>query len=114
MIIPAHSRVLSNYPFTSLTDLGWQLDTLSPPKVRIPGRDPIRTAHFSWGHSYLTFDVTEAGEMSEFATYARGDDPLLRAETAQAVVLLCAASPKASFEELLAIPGVRESGVDWG
>ncbi|MFD6517281.1 hypothetical protein [Rhodococcus sp. NPDC060176] len=113
MIIPAHTRILSNYPFTALTDLGWRLDTLSPPKVRIPGKDPIRTAHFSWGHSYLTFDVTESGEMSEFATYARGDDPILRAETAQAVVLLCAANPKASFEELLDTTGVSAPDVEW-
>lgn len=109
MIIPIEARILGTYPFSSLADLGWQLDRVSPPKVRIPGKDPIRTAHMSWRHrTYFTFDVTESGEMSEFATFSGDGDELLKADTPHAAVLLAANSPTASLSELLAIPGVSQ------
>lgn len=109
MIIPIETRILGTYPFSALADLGWQLDRVSPPKVRIPGKDPIRTAHMSWrNRTYFTFDVTESGEMSEFATFTGDRDELLMADTAQAAVLLAVRSPGAALDELLAIPGVSQ------
>jgi hypothetical protein len=106
MTFPLAARVLGNYPFNELHARGWVLENMSEPFARLPGRDPVRTAYFSWGHAGFTFDVDENGHMSEFATYVRDEDISLIADTPQAVASLVASSPRASLEELCAIPDV--------
>jgi len=107
------TRFLSNYPFTELCSRGWLLSAVSEPKVRRREIGPIRTAHFSWGNASITFDVNERDQMSEFATYARDEDIMLVAETADAVMALVASSPKASVEQLCEIEGVIEFESRW-
>lgn len=106
MAIPLATRILGIYPFSELHDRGWVLENMSEPFARLPGRDPVRTAYFSWGYAGFTFDVDETGQMSEFATFVRDDDITLVADTPQAVASLVASSPKATLEELCAIPDV--------
>ncbi|MFC9761623.1 hypothetical protein [Rhodococcus jostii] len=108
MTIPLVARILGNYPFSELHQLGWRLERLSTPFARKPGRDPIRTALFSSIGAALTFDIDEVGRMSEFATFGRGEDIMLLAETPQAVVQLAASSPYASLEELCVIADVED------
>ncbi|MFC9768874.1 hypothetical protein [Rhodococcus jostii] len=102
------AKILGTYPFSELQSRGWQLEQLSRPFARRPGRNPVRTARFSTTYAAFTFDVDEVGRMSEFATYARDDDITLTAETPEAVVLLAASSPYASLEELCAIADVED------
>lgn len=105
MAIPLATRILGIYPFSELHARGWVRENMSEPFARLPGRDPVRTAYFSWGYAGFTFDVDETGQMSEFATFAR-DDIMLVADTPQAVASLVASSSKVSLEELCAIPDV--------
>lgn len=74
MAIPLATRILGIYPFSELHSRGWVLENMSEPFARLPGRDPVRTAYFSWGYAGFTFDVDETGQMSEFATFVRDDD----------------------------------------
>jgi len=108
MAIPLATRILGIYPFSELHSRGWVLENMSEPFARLLGRDPVRTAYFSWGYAGFTFDVDETGQMSEFATFVRDDDITPVADTPQAVASLIASSPKASLEELCAIPGVAD------
>lgn len=99
-------KFLTNHPFAELLDLGYRLEQLGAPVVRAGADEFVRVGTFGRGEQGISVDVDRLGHMSQFATYAAGDEVTLIAETGEALLALAASPHTASAKELSALEDV--------